>query len=227
MTKPALVLLPGLLCDESVWAFQIERIKSYADVIVPKLDRYDSVDLMIDYILSVSPSSFMLAGHSMGGWLALELMRNHSNRVTKLCVLASSAALDKPGKKRLREQSIKLYSKKSAHCLAEQFTKRYVYKPEITQQVVEMFERNMRDFVFQQQVLLHRTSCLDVLPTITVPTTVVVGKNDSEFYAQSIEMANKIKDARLISVDDCGHMLMLEQPQACSDILLHFLEVTV
>jgi len=224
MNKPTLVLIPGLLCDEAVWQYQIPALEKFANIIIPKLGQYNRAALMIEHILESCPKEFFLAGHSMGGWLAIEMMRKNSKRVKKLCVLATSSVLDRAAKKKLRQKCISSFSSANVAEMAEQFAMLYIYQPGIKKQLLDMFTRNMADLVSQQKAMLKRVSCEDILPTINVPTTVIVGENDDEFYQPTTHVAENIKGAELLILKNCGHMLMLEQPAACTDAMLFWMK---
>jgi pimeloyl-ACP methyl ester carboxylesterase len=85
--RPALILIPGLLCDATVWKEQIEAFASTHEVIVPMLDGLDSIPGMAAAVLERAPPEFSLAGHSLGGRIALEAIRQAPARVTRLALL--------------------------------------------------------------------------------------------------------------------------------------------
>src|SRR5512135_389888 len=89
MAKSALLLLPGMLCDSTAWQAQVTAL---ADLCEPRVASYgnaDSVDAMADVALRGAPKEFVLAGHSMGGRVALAIYRRAPERVTKLALLAT------------------------------------------------------------------------------------------------------------------------------------------
>ena len=220
MIKPTIVLIPGLLCDHTVWQYQTAVLQQHANIIIPDTTQFNNSDDLIEHILAISPPQFYLAGHSMGGWLALELMRKHSERVLKLCILATSAALDSAKKMRLRKRCLTWVSTVPLDELAENLAGLYVSKPVIKPIVDKMFRRNFGALATQQQANIQRRCCEDILQTITVPTTVLVGKEDKEFYKSTIDIANHIPNARLIVLENCGHMIMIEQPDDCTAAML-------
>lgn len=223
LNKPTLVLIPGLLCDRLEWQHQIAALEPYAHVIIPNINQLDNTDDIIEHIIAISPPHFYLAGHSMGGWLAIELMRHYSDRVLKLCILATSATLDSEKKMCFRKQCIHLMSTVPRDELVNYIAGFYVYKPEIKQTIIDMFRRNIATLVPQQQANIHRRCCKDILPTINVPTTVLVGQQDTEFFKSTKYIADHIPNATFIIIKDCGHMLLQEQPDECASILLHWL----
>ena len=223
MHKPTVVLIPGLLCDRFEWQHQITTLQHHAHVIIPNIHPFNNADDIIEHILSISPLHFYLAGHSMGGWLAIELMRNYSDRVQKLCILATSAELDSAKKMRLRKQCLTLISTVPEDELANYLADFYVYKPELKQTIVDMFKRNIRALAPQQQANIQRRCCKDILPAINVPTTVLVGQQDKEFFKSTKYIAENIPNATFVVLEDCGHMLLQEQPEKCSSIMLDWL----
>ena len=88
MTRPTLLLLPGLLCDEAVWAAQCADLAAIADCRVPVYRTLDSIEAMAGNVLATAPSdTFAMAGHSMGGRVALEVIRRAPERVLRLALL--------------------------------------------------------------------------------------------------------------------------------------------
>src|SRR5882672_6018556 len=88
MTKPVLLLLPGLLCDQANWAGQCAELADVADCRVPVYGSLDTIESMAAHVLSSSPARrFSLGGHSMGGRVALEVMRRAPERVERLALL--------------------------------------------------------------------------------------------------------------------------------------------
>jgi pimeloyl-ACP methyl ester carboxylesterase len=223
MNKSTLVLIPGLLCDKHVWQHQVATLAPYVDIIIPDITKLQSAEAVINFILTEAPLTFYLAGHSMGGWLALELMRKHSKRVKKLCIMATSASLDSADKTRLRKQCLQLMSTLSKDEMTDYLAQLYVYNPHIQPQLKDMFKRNFDAFVPQQQAMMQRASCEDILPVIKTPTTVIVGEEDSEFFSSSKFIAEHIYASTFITIRECGHMLTLEQPERCAKLLLAWL----
>ena len=223
MNKPTLVLIPGLLSDRSVWKQQIKALQRHATIIIPDINQFNNADDLIEHIIAISPPQFYLAGHSMGGWLAIELMRKYSARVRKLCILATSASLDSAKKMQLRKQCINSISTVPTDELVNFLAGLYAYKPEIKQTITDMFKRNIDALGPQQQAMIQRRCCKDILATINVSTIVLVGEEDKEFFKSTKYIADHIPNASFVIVNDCGHMLLLEKPEDCTAIILDWL----
>jgi pimeloyl-ACP methyl ester carboxylesterase len=102
-----LVLLPGLMCDAAIWRAQIEMFSSRYTLQVPSYGTLASLPAMAMHVLSAAPQRFALAGHSMGGRVALEMMRLAPQRVTRLALLDTGCraiAEGAPGERERRER---------------------------------------------------------------------------------------------------------------------------
>src|SRR6185437_6909143 len=94
MIKLPLLLLPGLLCDATLWVHQQNHLSDLADIIIPDLSQASSPDEMVESVLNVAPPYFIMVGHSMGGWVALEVMKKYSEKILGLGLLNTTALPD-------------------------------------------------------------------------------------------------------------------------------------
>src|SRR5215471_11390911 len=94
MAKPGLVLLPGLLCDAALWQAQIDRFADRFEIVVADLSRDDTMRKMAGRVLASAPERFALAGLSMGGYVAQEILREAPQRVSRVALLDTSARPD-------------------------------------------------------------------------------------------------------------------------------------
>jgi pimeloyl-ACP methyl ester carboxylesterase len=93
----SLILIPGILCDSTVWLPQAAALRDIADVHIAELIECDSLGLMAEAILKTAPASFALAGHSVGGRVALEILRRAPQRIEKLALLDTGYEALAPG----------------------------------------------------------------------------------------------------------------------------------
>jgi pimeloyl-ACP methyl ester carboxylesterase len=91
-----LILLPGLLCDQRLWRDQARDLGDIAEPTIPDLTLDDSLSAMAQRVLDAAPQRFALAALSMGGYVAFEILRQQPDRVTRLALIDTSAALDSP-----------------------------------------------------------------------------------------------------------------------------------
>ena len=101
-----LVLLPGLMCDEHQWRHQVEYFSPKREVLVMPLVGASSMGELAKHVLQQAPASFALAGLSMGGILAFEIVRQAPERVTALALLDCTYLPDTPEKVERRNRQI-------------------------------------------------------------------------------------------------------------------------
>lgn len=225
MTKLSLLLLPGLLCDATVWAHQVNHLSNLADIIIPDLNHASSPDEMVAAVLDVAPPYFAMAGHSMGGWVALEVMKQSPERVLGLGLLNNTALPDNQQKYDSRQAMILMAEKGDYVSIIENLTKLFVYNKAVVPQVKMMLERNISAFINQEKAMLSRKDCVEILDLIECPTLVVHSTNDAVFNLEDAKLlATKIKSATLSVIEHCGHMSPMESPEQVTQLLKSWLK---
>ena len=217
--KIPLVLLPGLLCDAALWRPQVEGLGALAEPLVIDLTRDDSLEGMARRALAAAPPSFALAGLSMGGYVAQEVMRQAPERVLKLALLDTSARADTPEQSARRRGLIELSEKGEFKGVRPRLlpllihAARHEDKP-LTDIVMGMAERVGKDaFLRQQKAIMGRPDGREDLRRIACPTLVLCGRQDALTpLALHEEIAGLVPGARLVAVEDCGHLSTLEKP---------------
>lgn len=228
MTASTLVLLPGLMCDEAVWAEQQRALAGRVDTFVVEYGRSASIAAMADCVLAQAPADrFALAGHSMGGRVAIEVQRRAPERVERLALLDTgyqpladgrAGALERARRMELlemaRRDGMRAMGSRWARGMVHP---RHVGTP-LFEALLDMIERRDADtFAAQIAALLQRPDAGPRLPAIDCPTLVLCGRDDAwSTLPQHEQMAAALPDALLCAVDDCGHMATMEQPAAVS-----------
>ena len=224
--RRTLVLVPGLLCDETVWRPQVDALSDIADVAVPVLSDRSSITEMAEGVLDAVDGAFALAGHSLGGRIALEAVRLAPERIERLALLDTGVGARKPTEEASRMALVALGHEKGMAAVADAWLPPMVHEPLRADPVLMGALRGMveratpESFERQQRALLERPDALGVLPTIECPTLVLVGREDAwSPVAQHEALAANIKGARLVVVEGAGHMSTVEQPAAVSEAL--------
>jgi pimeloyl-ACP methyl ester carboxylesterase len=230
-----LMLLPGLNCDAAVWAPQVAALQGQARCVIPAWGLRESLTTMAQQVLAEAPTvRFSVAGHSMGGRVALEVMRLAPQRVERLALLSTGTnplAAGEAGEKEKagRLALLKIAREQGMRAMAQEWAKGMVHPERIGtplfEQVLDMFERgSAAQYAAQIHALLNRPDAAPLLPTVQCPTLVLTGRDDAwSGPAQHQTMAAAIPGARLVIVEHCGHMCTLEQPQAVSAALAAWL----
>jgi pimeloyl-ACP methyl ester carboxylesterase len=221
MTRIPLLLLPGLLCDAETWEYQRDHLSDIADIMIPTLNHAASPHEMVASALQAAPPHFAIAGHSMGGWIALEIMKYCPERVLALCLMNTTAFPDSKEKHAARKAMLSVVNKKAEFAaIIAKLTQSFIYNTSVTSQITAMFERNVSAFVNQEQAMLQREDCINVLNSITCPTLIIHSANDTIFhYEDSQFLAEKIKHAALSIIDNCGHMSPMESPDEVTHLM--------
>lgn len=230
MTKIPLILLPGLLCDDALWSHQTRYLSDIADITVADLTGRDSVSALAANVLAKTPPRFALAGLSMGGYVALEIVRQAPERVTKLALIDTNARSDTDEQRRKRRELMALAERGEFRDVTPRLLPVLVHRDrtddaELTGEVIAMADRVGRDaFLRQQRLIMDRPDSRPMLPSISCPTLVLCGRQDAistlEMHA---EMADAIPGARLAVVEECGHLASLERPHATTALMRDWL----
>ena len=230
MPKP-LILIPGLLCDERLWAHQVKSLSDIANPVVAGIPTGDSVGGMARDVLRRAPETFALAGLSMGGYVALEIMRQAPGRVTALALLDTSARADTPGQTRARLELLKLAESGRFAEVPRRLLPRILHPSRLADEalvstVVDMASVvGQKAFERQERAIMERPDSRGDLASISCPTLVLCGSEDelTPPYLHE-EMAKRIPGARLQLVEKCGHLSTLEQPARVNEAMRDWLE---
>lgn len=231
MIEP-LVLLPGLMSDARLFQPQIERLSQGRAVTVAPISGGERIEEIASGLLDQLPRRFALAGHSMGGVVALELIRRAPDRVTRLCLMATDAQADTPHIAAGREE---LMIGAQAGRLDEVMHKVIgsdtlapgPRRIPILQDTIRMATELGADlFIRQMRALQRRPDQQATLRLIKVPTLVLCGAHDNLTPVRKHQfMAELIPEAELLVLDSAGHLPTLEAPDAVNTALINWLKV--
>ena len=228
--RTPIVLIPGLNCTAEVYSGQVFALWQFGPVQIA--DHRHGADMaeIAAAILAEAPPSFALVGFSMGGYLAFEILRQASGRVTRLALVDTMARLDTPEQAQKRRDAIRLAGQgKHMQVTAQNFPSGVhpdsVARSEVRAIGMRMAEETGADtYIRHQQAILARPDSRPELPSIRIPTTVIVGEADAITPVDAArEMATAIPGARLVTIAGAGHMTPTEQPAALADALVGWL----
>ncbi|MBW4095882.1 MAG: alpha/beta fold hydrolase [Acidobacteria bacterium] len=194
--------------------------------------RDDSVAAMAERILRDNPGEFAVVGTSMGGYVALEILRQAPERVLALALVSTSARADTPEQVQARERQIHLVEQGQFDALVEATFPAIVATGHEGDQAMLATWRAMaasvgpEAFVRQQRAVINRRDLTALLPTITCPTAIIHGSGDRYLPAElAQESAKAIPQATLTLVPDAGHFVFYEQPEAVAVALTRLLDI--
>lgn len=230
MKNVPLLALPGLLDDERLWRAQTAALLPEHAVTSFALTPHTSMAELASMALARAPAErFALAGLSMGGYLAFEIMRQAPQRVVALALLDTSARADTPEQTEMRRalmaQSGSDFGAAMAALLPRMVHPSRLAEPAIVD-VLDAMSRSIgrEGFMRQQEAIIGRVDSRPALATIACPTLVLCGREDLltplELHE---EMAAGIVGSELVVIEACGHMSPIERPQEVNDALRRWL----
>ena len=227
----SLLLLPGLLCDARLWAHQSETLSDVADVTIADLTGHSSISAMALHVLESAPETFALAGLSMGGYVAFETMRIAPHRVERLALLDTSARRDTDEQLDRRGRLVEMAKIGKFKGVTPKLLPLLIHPDRredefLTTTVMAMAEHvGQEAYLRQQQAIMGRPDSVPGLAHIQCPTLVVCGRQDALTPVERAEeIAGGIDGAKLVVIEDCGHLATLERPQATSALMRYWLQ---
>jgi pimeloyl-ACP methyl ester carboxylesterase len=224
-----LVLLPGLLADAQLWRHQLQTLKARAVLSVGDLTAADSIAGLAASVLAQAPAGpFALAGLSMGGYVALEIMRQAPQRIVALALLDTSARPDTAEATANRHKQIEQAHQdfsRIAPAMAEKLL-HPDHVPALSDILQNMADNiGVQGFAGQQRAIMSRIDSRPFLHRIACPTLVLCGREDPITPVEiHEEMMACIPRATMTVVEHCGHLSSLEQPEAVTDAMRIWLE---
>jgi pimeloyl-ACP methyl ester carboxylesterase len=228
--KPTLVLVPGLLCDALVWKHQIAAFADTHEILVPELSDHTSLEAMAAAVLDAAPPQFALAGHSLGGRIALEVVRQAPERITHLALMDTGVGPPSPHERDSRLELVVLGETSGLAAVAERWLPPMLHparrqEPAFIAPLEAMVAgRTAASFRRQQEALLARPDARPVLGRVHCPTLVLTGREDEwSPPSQHEAIAAAIPGAKLVIVPEAGHFAPLEQPEPVTQALRELL----
>lgn len=228
-----IVLLPGLICDEAIWKAQVKMFNNlgYETLVMDWQDLSDLTE-MAKLTLRQAPEQFALIGHSMGGRVALEVLRLQPERITEL-MLMDTGYLPLTGKKEIdsRMALVTLAKEQGMRTMGERWMQGMVLpehldNSQLCNDILDMIERKSTvQFENQQRALIHRPDATDVLSSLTCPTWFVCGNQDTwSPLERHFDMANLVMNSQVHCIEPSGHMTTMEQPDQVNKIMKSWLQ---
>jgi|PersoiStandDraft_1058852.scaffolds.fasta_scaffold02219_6 pimeloyl-ACP methyl ester carboxylesterase len=224
-----LLLIPGLVCDAAVWRHQVAHLGDVAEISVPPVTEGETMVEMARIVLDAAPPKFALAGFSMGGYIALEIFRQARQRVTRLALLDTSARADTPQKAAWRQTAIAACERGEFAAIIEGMMPILMHPDQqsgpLSQLVRDMVSRvGVEAFVRRHRAIGMRQDSRDLLRAAEQPVRAICGRQDGmSTIAEHVEIAELASHGRFSIIEQCGHMTIIERPQAATALLRDWL----
>jgi pimeloyl-ACP methyl ester carboxylesterase len=229
-SRPSVVFASGQLLTAEVWAPQAAALAPDYDLIFSDHARDDTIAGMAARLLAEAPRSFHLVAHAMGGFTAFEVMRQAPERVASLVLIATMAPNDGPAQTERRLGYIRLVEDGRFADVVEERIPILVHPARREDAPLLAIVRRMATdtgasrFLGQQRAIMGRADSRPSLAAIAVPTLLIRGEQDGiTTQAHQDEIVAAIPRARLVAVEDCGHLPTLEKPVTTNRILVDWL----
>ena len=221
-----LLLVPGLGCTARLYEPQVAALADLAETHVVDHGSRDTIAGIAAAALSTAPARFALAGLSMGGYVAFEMMRQAPERITRLALLDTMARPDSPAILERRHRHLGLLADGRYPEVIEALLPVLVHPDRLQDEALVAVVREMAGdtgaerFARQLRAIMGRADSRPTLAAIRCPTLVLVGDEDALTPPELAgEMHDGISGSRLVVVPDCGHLSTIERPEAVTAAL--------
>ena len=229
MTEP-LLLIPGMMCDSRLYQRQIEHFSLERNVTIASMGKGERIEEIASDILMQAPVKFAMAGLSMGGIIAMEILRRAPERVTRICLMDTNPLAETPQSAAAYEPMIVGIKSGRMMDVLRGFLKPEFLAPgpgrmNVLNKSLEMAESlGPEAFLRQIKALQRRRDQQAVLRKCRVPALVMCGAHDGLTPPKRHEfMAELIPYAQLQIIEDAGHIPTLETPEVVNALLTNWL----
>jgi pimeloyl-ACP methyl ester carboxylesterase len=220
------------MCNAQFWAEQIKVLSEGYQITCPNLANFDRFDQMANYILQQHQHNFHLIGHSMGARVALEIMRLAPHKVLSLALFDTGVRGVAEGEQQKRQVLLDLATNQGMFAVAKVWIPPMLhpdgrFNDDLMRRIEAMvLEYSPKQFHNQVSALLNRPPAYDLLGTIQCPTLVGYGRQDQwSTVAQHQAICQHMQNPEFCIIEDCGHMVAMEQPEVFTAILQNWLNL--
>ncbi len=244
-SQPPLLFIHGFPLDRTYWTGQTRALRDVARVLAPDLRGFGEsrlptgavtmetyADDLRDLLDALDIQRAVVAGLSMGGYIAFAFYRKYAARVRALILADTRATPDTPEAKKGRDENIALARAQGTAAVAEKMFPKMLMPQTIAERAdiadatrALMSRQPVEGVIAALGALRDRPDSTPTLAQIAVPTLIVVGAEDALAPPKDSEqMRDEIRGARLAVIPNAGHLSNLEQPDAFNQIVRDFLQ---
>ena len=220
-------MIPGTLCDATLFKHQLEGLKDLANGQVGDISSADDLGEVASNIIEKIEGNFSILGLSYGGIIAFEMWRQASQRIKRLILLNTNHKAPSETTRANQQRFLGMSALGEFREITTDFLKDAMLHPdhakdeELRKIILTMALNTGRDnFLKQIKAQLNRPDSTPDLPNITCPTLIITGKEDKVCTPEiHKEMATLIPNSTLKIIEKCGHLSTLEQPKKVNQII--------
>jgi pimeloyl-ACP methyl ester carboxylesterase len=224
--KYPLVFIPGMMCDSRLFQPQINEFSKQYMVCAAPASSSDTIENISSEILRYLPTKFTLIGLSMGGILAMEIIKKVPERVMKIVLMDTNYKSETAEIKSRRLPQIKLANEgRLEDIMCQQIQNNYLRTDKKNQEIFDLCLSMATDlgkeiFINQSKALATRKDYKSTLKNIKVPSLIICGEHDRICPIKvHIEMESLIENSTLEIIPDAAHLPTLEQPSYLNKII--------
>ncbi|WP_432448447.1 alpha/beta fold hydrolase [Aliiroseovarius marinus] len=226
-----LILLPGMMCDARLFGPQIDALSGPTPLVIMPMGAHDSMSALARSVLRNAPPRFAVAGLSMGGILAMEVLRQDPNRVAGMALMDTNPLAEKEEVKARRAPQIAAAKNgELRRVMRDEMKPNYLTDGPNRGAILDLCMAMAMDlgpevFVNQSKALRDRPDQTDTLRAFTGPTLVLCGRDDALCPVSRHELMHDLMPhSTLEIIEDAGHLPTLEQPEQTTAALSRWLE---
>lgn len=235
-TGTPLVLLHGFPLDHHIWDEVVPQLENTFDLIIPDLRGFgESTTVDTPYTVDDYASDIIglldhlgvkkaaIAGHSMGGYIALAFARLYPERVSGLALVSSQALADSPERKEGRYKSAAGVAEKGIGVVVDAMIPNFTPDPRLQAYARASMEKQQpAAFIGGLKAMAERIDSTSLLPTFKFPVVLIHGDADVLIPVdRAREVKAVIPNAHLVEISGAGHMPMMEDSKKTAEALKH------
>ena len=225
-----LVLLPGMMCDARLFGPQIAALSGRIEVMVPTLTAHDTMAGLAKDVLATAPPKFALAGLSMGGIVAMEMLAQAPERISRLALMDTNPKAEAPEvQDRRLLHMVAVEGGQLDRIMQEEMKPNYLADGPNRAAILDLCKDMARKlgpeaFIRQSLALRDREDRQEVLRQADLPALVLCGRHDRlcPVHRHTL-MHDLLKGSELCIIEDAGHLPTLERPAETTAALVRWL----
>jgi pimeloyl-ACP methyl ester carboxylesterase len=226
-----LVLIPGMMCDARLWSPQIAALSGRRALHLAPIVDHDSMEALAANILANAPLRFAVAGLSMGGIVAMEMLRQAPARITRLALLDTNPRAEVEAVRQRREPQVaKALAGRLDSVMRDEMKPNYLADGPNRKTILDLcmdmaLALGPEVFARQSRALAARPDQQATLASYRGPTLILMGEEDRLCPRDRHELMHElIPGSRLAIIPGAGHLPTLEQPERTNAELARWLE---